>query len=491
MTVARADEEWKLRIGGEWVTPKAGTYSIINPATEEVVGEAPEASLQDTADAIAAAKEAFASWSKTSRYERAALLRAAAERWKEREADIVPLVQAETGAIQAVAAGAQVPGCGARLFENAELALRNWDIPLLPSESPTSPLAPGALMGAMAARQPVGVVGCITPYNFPLTNTAGKIGPALAMGNTVIIKPAPQDPLGSIELVRVLDEVGFPPGVVNLLTGSSPEVGAALVDSPDVDMISFTGSTVVGAKIFEAGGKTMKRLLMELGGKGAALVLADADIPGAIRNIMSVWAFHSGQICTAPTRVVAHRSVYQELVDGLAAAAGMLTTGDPLDPSTVVGPVISGAHRDRVESMIASGESEGAHIVVDGRRPRHLDTGFFVAPTLLAECRNDMYVVREEVFGPVIVVVPFDDEEEGIAISNDSSYGLYDYVFSTDTSRAYQVARQLRAGNVGINTTGRNPHTPFGGFKMSGVGRDGTHFGIEAYSELQSIVWPA
>jgi phenylacetaldehyde dehydrogenase len=491
MTVARADEEWKLRIGGEWVTPKAGTYSIVNPATEEVVGEAPEASLEDTADAIAAAKEAFGSWSRTSRYERAALLRAAAELWREREADIVPLVQAETGAVQAVAAGAQVPGCGARLFENAELALRNWDIPLLPNESPTSPLAPGALMGAMAARQPVGVVGCITPYNFPLTNTAGKIGPALAMGNTVIIKPAPQDPLGSIELVRVLDEVGFPPGVVNLLTGSSPEVGAALVDSPDVDMISFTGSTVVGAKIFEAGGKTMKRLLMELGGKGAALVLADADIPGAIRNIMSVWAFHSGQICTAPTRVIAHRSVYQELVDGLAVAAGMLTTGDPLDPSTVVGPVISGAHRDRVESMIASGQDEGAHIVVDGRRPEHLDTGFFVAPTLLAECRNDMYVVREEVFGPVIVVVPFDDEEEGIAISNDSSYGLYDYVFSTDTARAYQVARRLRAGNVGINTTGRNPYTPFGGFKMSGVGRDGTHFGIEAYSELQSIVWPA
>lgn len=169
----------------------------------------------------------------------------------------------------------------------------------------------------------------------------------------------------------------------------------------------------------------------------------------------------------------------------------MLITGDPLDPSTVVGPVISEAHRDRVESMIASGESDGAEVVVDGRRPEHLERGFFVAPTLLAECRNDMYVVREEVFGPVIVVVPFDDEEEGIAISNDTSYGLYDYVFSTDTARAYQVARRLRAGNVGINTTGRNPHTPFGGFKMSGVGRDGSQFGIEAYSELQSIVWPA
>jgi acyl-CoA reductase-like NAD-dependent aldehyde dehydrogenase len=390
-----------------------------------------------------------------------------------------------------VAAGAQVPGATNRLNEYAELALRNWDIGLLPSPSAASPLAPAALLGAAAVRQPVGVVGCITPYNFPLTNLAGKIGPALAMGNTVVIKPAPQDPLGIIELVKVLDEVGFPPGVVNLITGSKPEVGAALVDSPDVDMISFTGSTVVGAKIFEAGGKTMKRLLMELGGKGAALVLADADIPTAVRNIISVWTFHSGQICTAPTRVVAHRSIYQELVDGLAAAAAFLPTGDPLDPKTVVGPVISSPQRDRIEAMIASGKNDGAEIIVDGRRPSHLEKGFFVAPTLLAECRNDMHIVREEIFGPVIVVVPFDTEEEGIAISNDSSYGLYDYVFSKDTARGYEVARQLRAGNVGVNTVGRNANTPFGGFKMSGVGRDGNHFGMEAYSELQSIVWPA
>ena len=496
MTVAasrdgRSEHEWKLRIGGEWVATRAGTYPVVNPATEEVVGEAPEASLADVADAIAAAKEAFGPWSRTPRHERAALLRAAAERFRQREPEVVPLVQAETGAVQAVAAGQQVPGCTNRLFEFAELGLRDWDVPLLPSATMSSQLAPGALMGAVAARQPVVVVGCITPYNFPLTNTAGKIGPALAMGNTVIIKPAPQDPLGTFELVKVLDEVGIPPGVVNLLTGSTPAVGAALVDSPDVDMISFTGSTAVGTTIFEAGGRTMKRLLMELGGKGAALVLADADIPTAIRNIMSVWAFHAGQICTAPTRVVVHRSVYHQLVDGLTATAGALKTGDPLDPTTVVGPVISGAQRDRIEAMIASGVEEGADVVVDGRRPAHLDTGFFVAPTLLAECRNDMHVVREEIFGPVIVVVPFEDEEEGIAISNDSHYGLYDYVFSRDVARAYQVARQLRAGNVGINTTGRNPNTPFGGFKMSGVGRDGARFGMEAYSELQSIVWPA
>jgi acyl-CoA reductase-like NAD-dependent aldehyde dehydrogenase len=490
MTTVEAGKDYKLHIGGEWVAAK-DTYSIVNPATEEVVAEAPEATIDDVNAAAAAAKAAFDSWSRTSKKERSALIRAAADRWVEKQAEMVPLVQAETGAVIGVAAGAQVPGCSNRLYEYADLALEDWDEPLTPSESMSSQLGPGALLGAIAIRQPVGVCGCITPYNFPLTSVAGKIGPALAMGNTVIIKPAPQDPLGIIEMVKVFEEVGFPPGVINIVTGSKPEIGAALVDSPDVDMISFTGSSVVGAKIFEAGGKTMKRLLMELGGKGAALVLHDADIPTAVRGISSVWAFHSGQICTAPTRVVVHRSLYQELVDALAQVAKVLPTGDPLDTKTVVGPVISGVQRDRIESMIAGGKDDGAEIVVDGRRPEHLEKGYFVAPTLLAECTNDMFIVRNEIFGPVVVVVPFDDEEEGIAIANDSPYGLYDYVFSKDTVRAYAVAKRLRCGNVGVNTTGRNPHTPFGGFKMSGVGRMDGHFGMHTYSELQSIVWPS
>jgi acyl-CoA reductase-like NAD-dependent aldehyde dehydrogenase len=491
MTTVETRTDYKLYIDGQWVTPTGGTYEIINPATEEVVGLAPEATVDDVAAAAAAAKQAFESWSQTSRKERSALLRAAADRWVERHDELVPLVQAETGATLAVAAGAQVPGCANRLYEYADLALGDWDEPLPPSESMASQLAPGTLLGAIAARQPVGVSACITPYNFPLTSMAGKVGPALAMGNTVVIKPAPQDPLGIIEMVKVFEEVGFPPGVVNLVTGSRPEIGAALVDSTDIDMISFTGSSVVGSKIAEAGGRTMKRLLLELGGKGAALVLADADLPTAIRSITSVWAFHSGQICTAPTRVVVHRSLYQELVDGLAQAARSLPTGDPLDPATVVGPVISGVQRDRIEAMIASGRDDGAEVVVDGRQPQHLEKGYFVAPTLLAECHNDMHVVRNEIFGPVVVVVPFDDEDEGIAISNDSSYGLYDYVFSKDTPRAYAVARRLRAGNVGINTTGRNTHTPFGGFKMSGIGRMDGKWGMHTYSELQSIVWPS
>jgi acyl-CoA reductase-like NAD-dependent aldehyde dehydrogenase len=333
-------------------------------------------------------------------------------------------------------------------------------------------------------------VACISPYNFPVVNMAGKIAPALAVGCTVVMKPAPQDPLAVIELAEIMHEVGFPPGVINIVTSSKPEPAAALTTSPDVDMVSFTGSTAVGVRIMQAGAATMKRQLLELGGKGAALVMDDADVAKAVGAIQSVWAFHSGQICTAPTRAVVHRSRYDELVSALANVAPHLKVGAPTDADTLVGPVISGAQRDRIESYIAAGAAEGAEIVVDGRRPSHMDRGYYVAPTLIAGCRPDMTPVKEEIFGPVVVVVPFDEEDEGIAIANGSEFGLYDYVFSQDSDRAYRIARQLRSGNVGVNTAQRNHEAPFGGFKMSGVGRDGGDFGLHCYTEMQSIVWP-
>jgi acyl-CoA reductase-like NAD-dependent aldehyde dehydrogenase len=361
---------------------------------------------------------------------------------------------------------------------------------LPPSIMPTTPLAAGGVIGGQVFRQPVGVVACISPYNFPLVNMAGKVGPALATGNTIVMKPAPQDPLAIIEFAEICDAVGFPPGVVNVITGSAPEVGSALVESKDVDMISFTGSTAVGARIFEAGGKTMKRLLLELGGKGACIVCEDADVGKAVAALASVWGFHSGQICTAPTRAIVHRKVYDALVGALQGAAPTLKIGPPEADDTLVGPVISGAHRDRIEGYIQTGADEGAELLVDGRKPDGFDTGFYVGPTLLANARNDMTAVREEIFGPVIVVVPFDDEEEAIAIANDSDYGLYDYVFSEDTAKAYGIAQQLECGHVGINTAQRNHEAPFGGFKMSGVGRDGGDYGLYAYTEVQSIIWP-
>ena len=464
------------------------TYEIVNPATEQIVGEAPEATVDEVALAAAAASAAFGSWSRTTPEERAALLDRAADVIRDHVEELIPLVQAETGATLRVTQTMQVPTCVDRFRRYARGALEANVIPLPPSVMPSTALASGGLMSAIAVRQPVGVVACITPYNFPIVNMAGKLGPALAMGNTVVVKPAPQDPLAVIRVVELIQGV-FPEGVVNVVTGSRPEVGEALVSSPDVDMVSFTGSTVVGQRIGEVAGRGMKRLLLELGGKGAAVVFDDADVKTAVSTIMSVWAFHSGQICTAPTRVIAQRGIYDQIVGGLQAAAGMLKVGDPLEPDTVVGPVISEPHRDRVESYIRAGADEGGTIVVGGERP-DMSSGFYVAPTLIADCKAGMKVVQEEIFGPVVVVVPFDDEDEGVALANGTEFGLYDYVFSADTARAMRVARQLRSGNVGINTAQRNHEAPFGGFKQSGVGRDGGSFGLHAYSELQSIVWP-
>jgi len=276
---------------------------------------------------------------------------------------------------------------------------------------------------------------------------------------------------------------------VNVVSANTLEAAEAVTASPDVDMISFTGSTPVGCRIGEVAGKQMKRVLMELGGKGAAIVFDDADLKDVISNVSSTWTFHSGQICTAPTRLVVQRGIYDEVVSKLAGMAPHLKVGDPLERDTVLGPVITAAHRDRVEGFVRSAIDEGASAVVGGKRPE-LDSGYYVAPTLLTDATNQMEAAREEIFGPVIVAIPFDDEDEAIAIANDSPYGLYDYVFSGDTGRAMAVAKLLEAGNVGINTLQRNHEAPFGGFKQSGVGRDGGDYGLDAYSEIQSIVWP-
>jgi acyl-CoA reductase-like NAD-dependent aldehyde dehydrogenase len=253
-------------------------------------------------------------------------------------------------------------------------------------------------------------------------------------------------------------------------------------------MVSFTGSTQVGTRIMEAAGRTMKRLLLELGGKGACVVFDDADIKSALTCIGSTWTFHSGQICTAPTRAVVHRSVFDQVRDGLAVMAGHLKVGDPTDTATIIGPVISEAQRGRIEAHVASAAADGGEVVVGGSRPADLPRGYYVAPTLITGS-NDMTVAREEIFGPVITLIPFDEEDEGVAIANDTEFGLYDYVFSGDASRAFRVAKQLQAGHVGINTAQRNHEAPFGGFKMSGIGRDGGDFGLLAYSEPQSIIW--
>ncbi|WP_369271705.1 aldehyde dehydrogenase family protein [Streptomyces sp. R11] len=477
----------RLFVGGSWLEPDGGYYAVVDPATEETVGWAPEASRDQVNAACAAAREAFGPWSRTSPEERAAVLGRAADIIRGHLVPYAELAQAETGATTGTARGMQVGVGAARFRRYARVEPAEWAIP--PQINEAGPMGKAGVMGALAVRQPVGVVTCITSYNNPWANPAGKIAPALAMGNTVVVKPAPQDPLSVYRMAEALEAAGAPAGVVNVVCGRSVEVGEAAVSSPDVDMVSFTGSTAVGQRIAEVCGRDMKRQLMELGGKGAAVVLDDADLGSAVAGIGTTFSFYSGQICTAPTRVLAQRGLYDRLVEQLAGYAGRLKVGDPREPDTVVGPLISAAHRDRVESYVELGRKEGAVVVAGGERPS-LDTGFYVTPTLLADCTNDMRVAREEIFGPVVVVIPFDDEDEGVALADDSDYGLIDYVWSGDVARAFRVARRLRAGGVGINTVGRNMEAPFGGFKKSGVGRDVGSYALHAYSEVQAIVWP-
>lgn len=487
MSPTGSPQRQRLFVGGSWVEPDGGHYEVVDPATEGVVGWAPEASREQVHAAAAAAREAFGPWSRTPAAERAAILARTADHIRRHLVPYAELAQAESGATTGTARAMQV-GVGAARFQRYA-RVEPVEEPIAPQINEAGPFGKAAVMGALAVRHPVGVVTCITSYNNPWANPAGKIAPALAMGNTVVVKPAPQDPLSVYRMAEALEAAGVPPGVVNVVSGSGAEAGAAAVDSPDVDMVSFTGSTAVGQRIAEVCGRGMKRQLMELGGKGAAVVFDDADLASAVTGIATTFTFYSGQICTAPTRVIAQRGVYDRLVAQLAAYAGRLPVGNPREAGTVVGPVISAAHRDRVESYVELGRKEGARVMAEGERPPY-ERGFFVAPTVLADCTPDMRVVREEIFGPVVVVLPFDDEDEAVALANDSDYGLIDYVWSGDVARAFRVARCLRAGGVGVNTVGRNMEAPFGGFKKSGVGRDVGSYALHAYSETQAIVWP-
>ncbi|WP_425470304.1 aldehyde dehydrogenase family protein [Streptomyces diacarni] len=485
----RAYRHW---IAGAWQQPARGHYQITDPATEQPVGYAPEGGADEVGTAVRAARAAQEEWADTDPRERARVLERIGALLTERGPGLVPLLQAETGATLKVARGMQLPTAADRFRRYARGASEPDTVPLAPQPVPASALAPGGLIGAAAVRRPMGVVGCITSYNFPVVNLAGKVAPALAMGNAVVCKPAPQDPLACLELGPLLQEAGLPDGLYNVVTGSGATPGEALVAHPDVDMISFTGSTSVGKKIAEQAGRGMKRTLMELGGKGAALVLDDADgrtREAALGSVASTWTFHSGQICTAPTRALVHRSLYDEFVTALSRYASALTLGDPTNERIMVGPLISAAQRDRVEAHIAAARDQGATVLVGGERPAEPGTGFYVAPTLITDVTIEMTVAREELFGPVVVVLPFEDDDEAVRLANSTSYGLYDYVFSGDTGRAWRLAGRLRSGNVGINTVQRHPETPFGGFKDSGVGRDGGVFGLHAYSELQSVVW--
>lgn len=479
-------------IGGDAVAPGA-VYEIVDPGTARPVGDAPDGTVADVADAVAAASAAFEGWSATPPAVRAELIGKAAEALRDSADELVPLVQAETGGVLQAARGANVIGGAARLDRFARGALEPTEFPFPPELVGRTGYAfggPTGFVNAMTARRPVGVVACITAYNFPLTNMIGKIGPALAMGNTVVMKPAPQDPLQIVRLAEIFHQVGIPPGVLNCVVSRSAEVSKALVGDLRVDMVSFTGSTAVGRQIAETCGRNMTRVLMELGGKGACIVFDSADLDRALSDVASTFKVHAGQVCTAPTRLVAHRSVYGELTQRLAALAVELPIGDQRDPRTVVGPVITAAQRDRIEELVQSGVDEGGRILAGGTRP-DLPGGFFAAPTLIGDVGPSARVAQHEVFGPVVVALPFDTEDEAVEIANGTEFGLSNYVHTADYEQALRVSARLRSGAVGINTVVRHMESAFGGFKASGIGRDSGSYALAAYSELQSLSWPS
>jgi acyl-CoA reductase-like NAD-dependent aldehyde dehydrogenase len=379
----------------------------------------------------------------------------------------------------------------AQIANYAELALR------FPFEEPLPPVlavtaAGQKLVSSLAYHQPVGVCGLVPTWNFPLYVTAQKIGPALATGCTMVIKPSPWGPLIDLLLAEVVEECDLPPGVYNVVTGQSPELGIELCENPGIDKISFTGSVDTGKRVMAAAAGTLKRVHLELGGKSAQIVLDDYDLDAAAPGAASPTFFHAGQGCAMTTRVLVQRARHDELVEKMAGFVNaFVKPGDPADPSVMLGPVIREERRAAIEGYVASGCEEGAELVTGGGRPADLPHGYFLEPTIFANVRNDMKIAREEIFGPVVSVIPFVDEDEAIRIANDSSFGLYGGILTNDSARGLELAKRLRTGGVSINGATNLLAAPFGGFKESGIGREGGVFGMREFTEIQMLAWPS
>jgi aldehyde dehydrogenase (NAD+) len=440
--------------------------------------------------ALTAARRAFddVPWPGMTAAARAGALERFADEFDKRAEDLVALVVAETGAAQAVARAAHVE-TGIRLFRTAaELNARREPITVLPPLL-TPNRAGGTTLGTSARmRVPAGVVAAITPFNFPLFLNLAKLGPALAVGCTVVLKPSPFTPLEALVLGEIAQAADLPPGVVNIVTGGV-EVGTRLTTDPRVDLVTFTGSEAVGAAVLTQAAPSLKRVLLELGGKSAMIVRADADVTAAAQAGVQQIVVQAGQGCALHTRHIVHRSLVGPYLEAATAVATRITVGDPADPTVMMGPLIRESQRARVEHYVAEGLAAGAEIACGGRRPPNLDRGFFYEPTLLSNVSNDMSVAQDEIFGPVGVVIPFDTDDEAVAIANDSRYGLSGGIWSADPGAAFLMAQRIRTGNVSINGgAGRlHPLAPFGGFKRSGIGREFGEEGLDEYTELKTI----
>jgi len=469
-----------LWIGGEWVSSDGGgSIEVISPHTEQVIATVPEASTADVDNAVAAARAALESgpWATMEPAGRAEILTDLTGALGARAEDLAQTITAEMGSPIMFSHLGQV---GATLMVADYYANLAKDFTFEEERQ-------GLMSSVLVRREPVGVVGAIVPWNVPLYVTMLKLAPALAAGATMVLKPAPESPLSAYLLAEALEQVGLPKGVVNVVPAGR-EVGEHLVRHPGVDKIAFTGSTAAGMKIASICGEQLKRYTLELGGKSAAIILDDADVDTTLDNLLQVAGLmNNGQACVAQTRVLASRAKYDEVVSGLATRMAAVKVGDPAEMDTEVGPLVAERQRDRVEKYIVQGQEEGAEVVVGGGRPAGQDTGWYVEPTLFAKVTNDMRIAQEEIFGPVISAIPFDDVDDAVAIANDSTYGLSGSVWTADAEAGLGIAKRVRTGTFNVNGFMLEPCAPFGGFKQSGVGREGGPEGLAAYLEDKAI----
>jgi aldehyde dehydrogenase (NAD+) len=482
-----------LYIDAEWVSvPKDAREPILNPATEDLIAMAPVGRRAEAEAAIAAARQAFdrGPWPRLSGKERAAKLQAFVDALRAREDSIKDLIRREAGAtVMAQYVQFTIPLAHAQHF--IDLCVRG-NVRGLPTE--VNPTASGIkLLGAGATvREPIGVVGAITPYNFPFFMNVAKVVPALAAGNTVVLKPSPFTPFEALILGHAASEAKLPKGVLNVITGAR-EVGEMLTTDRRVDMITFTGSDVVGAAIQAQAAPTLKRLLLELGGKSAMIVREDANLDQALGASLFNFTWHAGQGCNLNTRLLVHNSIRARYVERLAELTRAMRVGDPVHPETGMGPLIRDAQRRRTEEYVEIALKEGARLVAGGRRPAGLERGFFHEPTLFDGVDNRWRIAREEVFGPIGVVIGYDTDEEAVAIANDSEFGLSGGIFSADVGRAYEMALQIRTGEIYLNggSGGMSSYAPFGGIKRSGYGREYGESALDEYSYNKSIIFHA
>ncbi|HEY2563955.1 MAG TPA: aldehyde dehydrogenase [Acidimicrobiales bacterium] len=474
----------RLYIGGEWVEPSSSSaIDVVSPTTEEVVGRVPEAQNADIDRAVASAKDAFdhGPWPRMTPVERAEVLSKAADAIRNDMQGIAELISGEMGSPVSWGLLAQVLAPTMILDYYAGLG----------STFSFDTVKDGLLGPVIVAKEPVGVVAAITPWNVPLFLAAAKLAPALLSGSTVVFKPAPETPLDANLFAEILETAGLPKGVLSVVPAGR-EVGEHLVNHPDVNKVSFTGSSAAGKKIGAACGANLKRFSLELGGKSAAILLDDVNLAEALPLMMPNAIMNNGEACISLTRILAPRHRYQEVTDALADQMRNMVVGDALDPATQVGPLVAERQRDRVEGYIKIGQDEGAKIALGGGRPEGIDKGWFVEPTLFVDVDNSMRIAQEEIFGPVLSVIPYDSDDDAVTIANDSDYGLCGGVFTADNDRGLGVARRVRTGTYMVNSsTPIDFSSPFGGYKESGMGREFGEDGLELFLEKKTINLPA